>query len=206
MEGIAQLTLETLDRQWTLAVNGCHCEVSDWLWQLCSIQEVWYPLYAVILFFLIYRLGWKRGLLIALAAALTIVVCDQGANLAKYVFHRPRPCNDADMLEGGLRLLEKGSTSFSFFSAHAANAFGLATVTLVGFCQDKKNPYAWYGFTMYVWAAMLGISRVFVGKHFVGDVIVGALFGVAVGALMAALARSLTKPVSPPPSESPANP
>lgn len=40
-------------------------------------------------------------------------------------------------------------------------------------------------FVIYSWATLVAISRIFVGKHFLGDVIVGTLVGLAIGSLVA---------------------
>ena len=34
---------------------------------------------------------------------------------------------------------------------------------------------------MFTWAALVAISRIFVGKHYTGDVIVGTIVGIAAG-------------------------
>ena len=44
---------------------------------------------------------------------------------------------------------------------------------------------------IFTWAALLSISRIFVGKHYLGDVIAGALIGSGYGALIAMAARWL---------------
>ena len=38
-----------------------------------------------------------------------------------------------------------------------------------------------YGGWMFFWALMVSISRIFVGKHYLGDVIVGMAVGAATG-------------------------
>ena len=42
-----------------------------------------------------------------------------------------------------------------------------------------------YNIWMYFWAGMVAISRVFVGKHYLGDVIAGSMIGAAVGFIFA---------------------
>jgi undecaprenyl-diphosphatase len=50
-----------------------------------------------------------------------------------------------------------------------------------------------YGWWMFFWAFMVAISRIFVGKHYLGDVIVGILVGSIAGWLFAWLAGWLCK-------------
>lgn len=184
-------TIHELDQRITLEINSWDSAITDPIWQFFSDIPVWIPMYVFIVGCLIWRLGWKRGLIMTLAAAATFGFCDQFSNLIKDLVCRVRPLNDAFMLENGLNVLEGASRSFSFFSAHSANAFGLATSTLIGFRLDKRLKYKGYAAWMYFWAVMVAISRVFVGKHYLGDVIAGALIGAAAGFVFASIAKHI---------------
>ena len=179
-----------LDQQLTLAINSWDSAITDRIWQFFSDIPVWIPMYVIIIVFLFMRLGWKKGLIMTLAAAATFGFCDQFSNLIKDLVGRVRPLNDEFMLAGGLNVLEKASRSFSFFSAHSANAFGLATCTCLGLRLDMKwfpttgkGPVWGKAYTswMFFWATMVAISRAFVGKHYIGDIIAGSLIGAAAG-------------------------
>lgn len=188
--------IHRLDQKVTLVINDMDSTVTDSIWQFFSNIPVWIPMYAVIIAALIWRLGWKKGLIMTAAAVLTFAFCDQFSNLIKDLVGRVRPLNDSYMLENGLNVLEKGSSSFSFFSAHAANAFGLATSTFIGFRLDTRLKFRGYAAWMYSWASMVAISRVFVGKHYLGDVIAGAIIGTAAGLLFGAAARYIAEKIS----------
>lgn len=190
--------LHQFDQQVTLTINSWSTPVTDPIWQFFSNIPVWIPMYVLIVALLVWRLGWKKGLIIVLAAAATFGFCDQFSNLIKDLTGRVRPLNDEFMKTNGLIVLEKRSRSFSFFSAHAANAFGLAACTRSGLRLDRKwfpaagKPASWgkaYTIWMFCWAFMVAVSRVFVGKHYLGDVLVGSLIGMAAGASFAYLAR-----------------
>lgn len=140
-------------------------------------------MYVAIVALLIWKLGWKRGLLVIAAAGLTFGFCDQFSNIIKHAVARIRPVNDVWMVTNGLHILETGG-GYSFFSAHAANAFGLSCSTFVGLRSGFGNRPGWvkaYGGWMFFWAFMVSISRIFVGKHYLGDVIVGMAVGAAAG-------------------------
>ena len=184
-------TIHEFDQRLTLEINSWDSAITDPIWQFFSDIPVWIPMYVFIVGCLIWRLGWKRGLIITLAAVATFGFCDQFSNFIKDLVCRVRPLNDAYMLENGLNVLEGASRSFSFFSAHSANAFGLATSTLIGFRLDKRLKYKGYAAWMYFWASMVAISRVFVGKHYLGDVIAGALIGAAAGFVFASIAKHI---------------
>ena len=185
--------IHEFDQRLTLEINSWDSAITDPVWQFFSDIPVWIPMYVLIVAGLFWRLGWKKGLIMTLAAAATFGFCDQFSNLIKDLVCRVRPLNDAYMLENGLNVLEDASRSFSFFSAHSANAFGLATSTLIGFRLDKRLRYNGYAAWMYFWAAMVALSRVFVGKHYLGDIIAGAFIGAAAGFIFASIARLIIK-------------
>lgn len=181
------------DQLLTLKINSWDSSMTDPVWQFFSNIPVWIPMYVLIITFIIWRLGWKKGLIVTLAAVATFGFCDQFSNFIKDLVGRVRPLNDPFMLENGLNVLEKGSRSYSFFSAHAANAFGLATSTLTGLKLDERLRYRGYATWMYFWAFMVAASRIFVGKHYLGDVLAGSLIGMMAGAAFAATAISIIK-------------
>ena len=181
--------IHKFDQNLTLEINSWDSPVTDPVWQFFSDIPVWIPMYVLIVACLIWRLGWKKGLIMTLAAVATFGFCDQFSNLIKDLVCRVRPLNDAYMLENGLNVLEGASRSFSFFSAHSANAFGLATSTLIGFRLDKRLKYKGYATWMFFWASMVALSRVFVGKHYLGDILAGALIGAAAGFAFASIAK-----------------
>ena len=180
-----------LDQKVTLEMNSWSSEITDVIWKFFSDIPVWIPMYVIIVGCLFWRLGWKKGLIMTLAAAATFGFCDQFSNFIKDLVERVRPLNDPYMLEHGLNILEGKSSSFSFFSAHSANAFGLATSTLIGFRLDKRLKYRGYAAWMYTWATLVALSRVFVGKHYLGDIIAGAAIGALAGYAFACLARHI---------------
>lgn len=180
------------DQLLSLNINSWDSSVTDPIWQFFSNIPVWIPMYVLIVGCLIWRLGWKKGLVFVLAATATFGFCDQFSNFIKDLVGRPRPLNDPFMVEHGLNILDGTTKSFSFFSAHAANSFGLATCTYIGFRQDTRLRYRGYAWWMFFWASMVSISRVFVGKHYLGDVIVGIIVGAAAGYIFATIAKLIS--------------
>ena len=185
-------TLEHADKLATLEINSWNSAITDPIWEIFSNIPIWIPMYVIIVALIIQRLGWKHGLIVVAAAALTFGFCDQSSNFIKALTERLRPCHDPYMIHNGLNILESGG-KFSFFSAHAANAFGLATCTTIGFRIDKKLKYRGYITWMYIWATLVAVSRIFVGKHFLGDVIVGICVGTLAGWAFGTLAKFTIK-------------
>ena len=196
--------IHRFDQLLTLEINSWDSPVTDPIWQFFSDKFVWAPMYAAIIALLIWKLGWKRGLIVLACALLTFGFCDQFSNIIKHAVQRIRPLNDPFMVASGLHILEKGG-GYSFFSAHSANSFGLAFSTFLGmkltlWTPDKPQAPKWlkaYGAWMFFWAFMVAVSRIFVGKHSLGDVIVGiivgSLAGIAFGWIASKASRRFAK-------------
>lgn len=184
-----------LDQQITLTINSWYSAFTDPIWAFFSDKIVWIPMYVAIIALLIWKLGWKKGLLVVAAAGLTFGFCDQFSNIVKHAVCRIRPVNDEFMIASGLHILETGG-GYSFFSAHAANAFGLACSTYTGLRGCLGTRPAWlkaYGSWMFFWAFMVSVSRIFVGKHYLGDVIAGSIVGASGGLLFGYIAVKIAK-------------
>ena len=190
--------IHQLDQHITLAINSCHSSFTDPIWMFFSDKLVWIPMYAGIIALLFWKLGWKRALIIIAGVLLTFGFCDQFSNVIKHAVGRIRPLNDETMIAHGLHVLERGG-GYSFFSAHAANALGLAFSSFIGLktcltdVKTAKLPW-WikaYGGWIFFWGAMVGISRIFVGKHYLGDVLAGFIVGAAAGIFFGLLARRI---------------
>lgn len=200
MEGASEINVlqyfHQLDQKFTLALNSWNSPVSDCIWQVFSNKFIWIALYAVVVFFLFRRLGWRRALVYVIACALTILACDQFANLVKDSVQRLRPCWDLNMVNGGLHILEGKGGKYGFFSAHAANAAAFAVGTYMAFAEDIRHSYKRYYAGIAVWAFLVGISRVFVGKHFLGDVLVGFVTGILIAVFILNLTRAVVRRLS----------
>ena len=111
----------------------------------------------------------------------------------KDVFERLRPSHALE----GVNLVKLNSWNliydykggqFGFVSSHAANAFSLATIfSLLG----KK--YKIFSLIMFLWAILVGYSRVYCGVHYLGDVICGALLGVLIGYFIVSIYKLVEK-------------
>ena len=189
MEIIARL--EQADRSASLFINSLNSPLTDPVWQFFSNKLVWIPLYLAVLVFFFLKFGWKTALKCLAACVLTIVICDQFSNLIKDACARMRPCHDPWMVTHRLHMLEGTGNLYGFFSAHAANAMGFALCSALCIKQGSGRKTTVYTVLIVIWALLVGISRVFVGKHFLGDVLVGFGVGALVGWAVARLAFAI---------------
>ena len=182
-------TLHQADQEATLWLNSLSVPWTDNMWIMFSDIAFWIPAYIICILFVFKMLGWKKAMVVIVSAVLAFALCDQLSNLVKHSVTRLRPSYSLRMIEGGLNILEKRGGFYGFFSAHAANAFSLATCLSIGFRNDNTRSYnAFRGFSM-LWASLVSVSRVFVGKHYLGDILVGAMIGITIGYLMGRLSR-----------------
>jgi undecaprenyl-diphosphatase len=170
--------LKSIDTDLFLAINGAHSSFFDFVMYWASDKLIWIPLY-VFFAYLLYKHHGKRVWILVLLAGLAIALSDiSSSQLFKHVFQRPRPCHEPS-LEGIVHLVNGHcGGKYGFISSHASNSFALAT--FLALLLGKKIRY----FTLLIiaWALLLCYSRVYLGVHYPGDVVVGAIWGAGIGA------------------------
>lgn len=160
------------ERDAFLFLNGSDSAYLDGLMWLYSGKHVWLPLAFFILCVLIYKKNWKETLFILLAIALVITLCDQFAShLCKPLFSRFRPTHHPDFMNDVKIVFGYRGGRFGFMSSHAANAFGFAMFMSLLF---RYKPFT---VTIFAWSVITAYSRIYLGVHFISDVIPGALVG-----------------------------
>lgn len=176
-----------LDQKVFLIINGLHSPVFDFLMYWLSDKYIWVPLYAFLLF-LMFRENRNHFWLVLLMVALLVTLTDQiSVKLFKDVFMRLRPCHEP-ALDGLVRTLYgQCGGKYGFVSSHATNTFGVAVFT--GLALFGR--YKWLMPAMLVWAGLVSYSRIYLGVHYPGDVIGGALTGALTGYLVFLLFRFL---------------
>ncbi len=178
-----------IDQAATLWINKLDTPALYPLWMGLSDARIWFPAYALIMGFIIWKLGWKKGLLVSLSLILCVVLTDQLSGLVKDSVARLRPCFNTWMVENGV-LIPYGQAGglYGFFSSHAANVFGFAAASSLGLKLNGKAvpQYAW---GIFIWASLVSLSRIMMAAHFLGDVLVGVVFGLSIGVILAYLVR-----------------
>jgi len=168
--------LDLLDTKFFLLINGMHNGFFDVVMVYVSAKFFWLPLYILLLYLVYKKYGTKSWLAIVFVALLILTSDQLSVHAFKNVFQRLRPCHTPDLLFV-VHTVEKCGGQFGFVSSHAANSFALAFF-MSGLL---KKTYRWLPWLMYSWALLTIYSRVYLGVHFPGDVIVGAVLGIIVG-------------------------
>jgi len=181
------------DQQASLWLNSLHSPITDPFWGFMSDVRIWFPAYVLIMLFFVWHMGWKKGIACVVGVLLTVALCDQLSAHLKDFFERLRPCYNTWMITSGLHLpYGRSGGLFSFFSSHASNVFGFATAgALLMRWYGKPKTAKVFGWCVFIWAALVGYSRIMMGAHFLGDVLVGTAFGILMGTGMAWLTRAV---------------
>jgi undecaprenyl-diphosphatase len=119
----------------------------------------------------------RRLPIVALAAAGAATLAELSSVLLKDLTERARP----PLADPGIQALVSLPDSTSFPSGHAATAFAAATAVGV-FHPRLRAP-------LLVLAALVALSRVYLGVHFWSDVLVGSVLGAAIGLATARLVQ-----------------
>ena len=168
--------LDNTDKQLMLLLNYDGGTAQDTFWWLLSSKLLWILPALLFLFYICKHKHWTQSVAIIVALTATIALCDSiSSGLIKPLFARLRPsqCPELQPLlhfvngsHGGL---------YGFVSSHAANAFGAATfVSLV--VRNRKVTKG-----MLILASCVGYSRIYLGVHYPGDVLAGAMLGCLIG-------------------------
>lgn len=156
--------------------SGLGNPVFDALLPWCRERWFWAPLYLFVIAFTFVNVQ-KRPWLIIIGLLLTVGLTDfTSSTLIKNKVHRLRPCNDPEMVDK-VQLRVPCGSGYSFTSSHAANHFSVA-VFLIGVFGGRVR---WLRPVALSWAGLISFSQVYVGVHYPGDILCGALIGCAMG-------------------------
>lgn len=132
----------------------------------------WVPLYLLWVYLLWRSYGWRRTLYLLVCVGLVLTVADQlAASVLKPWIARLRPCAEPALTDH-IRMLVGCGGKYGFPSNHATNHFAVATVLSLTWVRRWPGRVA-----LFVWAAAIALAQVYVGKHYPGDVVAGAVLG-----------------------------
>lgn len=183
--------MEQYDIQLFYWINSHHALLLDWMLWVAS--QPWCSAIVLLLAFIVMivhirldgRYPYKYMYwLVPIGIGLCFLLSDQiSVHCFKNVFHRLRPCHSLTEVRmfrthcGGL---------YGFISSHAANSFSVALFLGLwwqrAFARNRRRNLPLV--ILLLWACVVGYSRPYLGKHYPGDVLCGALVGLFLGYLV----------------------
>jgi undecaprenyl-diphosphatase len=168
----------TLDESLFRAINAFAGQLAalDWIMvELAKPGNLVYPGLLVAGYWL--WKNWRECAIVSAVLTATIIGTDAVGTQLKNIIQRPRPCL---RLQGVYELLGCGG-AFSFPSNHAVNTAAAAV-----FFQVLYPRSGWISWPL---VAAIGFSRVYIGAHYVTDVLGGWVLGGAIGGAVAWMVR-----------------
>lgn len=163
--------INQLDHDATIYLNGIHNPLWDRIMLFITNKYTWFPAYAALIAFFIIVFK-KRGALMTVAFILSVLFIEISSSwISKPYFERYRPCKDP-VVSTQIRSIDGCRSLYGFFSGHSSQSFGIAVLLILFF--RRRN---WWFWVSLLWAGLVAYSRVYLGVHYLGDILFGAIFG-----------------------------
>lgn len=166
-----------LDTDLFLWLNSSHAPFWDFFMKVLTGKLIWIGLYLSILYALWRAYGLKVMVTVLLGCMLAVLLADQfTASMLRPWVGRLRPAHPESPISDIVHIVDgyRGGT-YSFPSSHAANTFAVATLLSMVFRQLR------FSIAIFIWAMINCYSRIHLGVHYPGDLIVGSVIGVTIG-------------------------
>ena len=170
-------SIESFDRSLVLLINGSHCSFMDQIMWFFSGPFIIIPISLLIIWSLYVSYNLKQVGIILLCFILAIALSDlSSVYLFKEVFMRYRPSHHLELI-GQLHFHKFDNGQYyrgglyGFVSSHASNYF--TVFSIAWFVLHKK----WVKYTLLLITLIILYSRVYLGVHYISDVICGAILG-----------------------------
>lgn len=168
--------LKHIDEQVLLFINGLHNPFLDFTMYWLSDTWIWLPLYAFLIFIILKKWKLKEGLIII---AIAFALLGLSELISSFIFKpwiaRPRPCYVPELMQQFHFILDGCGGAYGFFSSHASDTFAITIFLFLLFNKDKRV------YALIVWAVLVSVSRVYLGKHYPLDVLAGMTCGALLG-------------------------
>lgn len=155
----------------------------DRLTWLVSEKLTWAPLYLALLWLVWRKWGWRYMVMILLAVVLGVALSDQICNYFKETYQILRP-NRVEGVKEHLHLVWNPIKEafciygkYGTISAHAATTMSIFVIVGAGAMRHSKA----YWWLMPLWVVAVGYSRIYLGVHFLSQVLFGWTLGALVG-------------------------
>lgn len=165
-----------LDQEITLALNGSESIFWDNIMYTITSTWSWILVIITMLVIMFKNNDIREFVLILISLAIMILVADRlCSGLVKPMVARWRPTQDPQIMYMVDIVNGYRGGKFGFFSGHACNTFCMATFMSLLFRYRATSV------VFYLWAATTTFSRIYLGVHYVGDILVGLVVGLFIG-------------------------
>ena len=167
--------LKAMDTMVFLTVTSHHNAYFDSVMWLVSGKLIWVPLYVSLFFVLLKNYSYKVVFAILLAIGVVILFTDSfTAQVIRPWVCRLRPSNLDNPMSSMVHVVDgyRGG-AYGFPSNHASNTWGLAFFITFLFRRYKLT------FFFFLWALLVCYSRMYLGVHYFGDLLIGGLLALA---------------------------
>lgn len=168
-----------MDTAITLFFNGSDNLYLNGVAMLATKAWMWIPFYIALLYVLVREHNFRQLMFIIGGLLLCVLIADQVASgICKPLVARLRPSHEPSLHEVIDVVEGYRSGSYGFFSSHASNTASIA-VYLALFFRKRLTVV-----TLAAWCLLNCWTRLYLGVHYFGDILVGLLFGALVGATL----------------------
>lgn len=167
--------LKAMDTMVFLTVNSHHNAYFDSVMWLVSGKLIWVPMYVSLFFVLLKNYSYKVVFAILLAIGVVFLFTDSfTAQVIRPWVCRLRPSNLDNPMSSMVHIVDgyRGG-AYGFPSNHASNTWGLAFFITFLFRRYKLT------FFFFLWALLVCYSRMYLGVHYFGDLLIGGLLALA---------------------------
>lgn len=165
--------LQEIDANLLLFFNSRHNVFFDSFMSIATGKFIWVPFYVALVFHLFYRYGWRRGLTWLVMTALAVALADQiCATIIRPWVGRLRPANLMNPISEFVHVVNgyRGG-NYGFPSCHGSNSFALTTIMWL--LLPRKS----IRIGLVAWTLVNVYSRIYLGVHYPGDILAGAIIG-----------------------------
>ncbi|MDR0421673.1 MAG: phosphatase PAP2 family protein [Proteiniphilum sp.] len=181
-------SLLPVERDLFFALNGSESPFFDNVMWTVSGRFIWIPLFLFILFLFFYRTRRKEAILVTIFFILLFVVTDQvSSSFFKPFFERFRPTHHPDFKDSVDIMNGYRGGRYGFISGHATNSFGLAVFLSLVFANRLLT------ISSLLWATVNSYTRIYLGVHFISDIVAGMIVGSLLALLLYGMYMALRK-------------